>query len=98
VREILVANGEHTRLGFIGIKRGSATGWDSQGRLMPPLPTVPAHSVRDNTPLWSRYVTDAHGIQILTDEHLAGVADLSSWLVTPVASGRYLVEAPNLED
>jgi hypothetical protein len=41
-------------------------------------------------------VPDACGVQLLTEAHLARAHDLSNWTVTPVADGRYLVEARDL--
>jgi hypothetical protein len=37
-------------------------------------------------------------MQLLTDEHLARVSDLSQWTVTHVTAGRTLVEAPDLAE
>ncbi|MGQ1839206.1 hypothetical protein ACT4S2_12190 [Kocuria turfanensis] len=42
-------------------------------------------------------VADAHGIQLLTDRHLARARDLSDWTITEVVPTRYLVQAKNLE-
>jgi hypothetical protein len=39
-----------------------------------------------------------NALQLLTDEHLRHVTDLSRWNVEQVAPGRYLVEAVNLDD
>ncbi|MGQ1839208.1 hypothetical protein ACT4S2_12200 [Kocuria turfanensis] len=42
-------------------------------------------------------VADAHGIQLLTDRHLARAHDVSQWEVTEIAPNRYLVRARDLE-
>jgi hypothetical protein len=36
---------------------------------------------------------DAYGLQVLGDEHLARISNLTDWRVTPVAKGKHLVEA-----
>ena len=46
-----------------------------------------------NRHLWSSRVDDAHGIQLLTDQHLEHARDLSGWLVEKVADHRWLVTA-----
>lgn len=47
--------------------------------------------------LWSRFVPDANGIQILTDSHLDKARDLSAnWDVTELSPGRWLVQAKDL--
>lgn len=47
--------------------------------------------------LWSQYVSDPNGIQVLTDAHLERARDLSTnWEVTPVVPGRWLVQAKDL--
>ncbi len=43
---------------------------------------------------WSRRVPDAHGLQLLTAEHLDRANDLNSWEITPVGD-RFLVSDPN---
>ena len=45
----------------------------------------------------SAYVPDANPVQLLTDEHLAGAADLSGWDRVEVAPGRHLVSARQLD-
>jgi hypothetical protein len=47
--------------------------------------------------LWGRHVIDAHGINLLTDEHLAAARDLSTWKVEQVSGHRHLVSAHDLE-
>lgn len=46
--------------------------------------------------LWSAYVPDAFGVQLLTGRHLAQAHDLSRWQVREVAEDRWLVEARDL--
>ncbi len=43
---------------------------------------------------WSRRVPDAHGLPLLTADHLDRAADLGAWDVTEVGD-RYLVSAPD---
>jgi hypothetical protein len=46
--------------------------------------------------MWSRYVLDAHGAQVLTRHHLDRAHDLSAWSVTEIAPDRFLVQATDL--
>ena len=43
-----------------------------------------------------RFVPDVHGIQLLTEEHLARAGNLEDWDVQRVDAGRYLVAAKDL--
>ncbi len=52
--------------------------------------------VEANQHLLGRYVYDAHGLQVLTDEHLTRARDLTGWLVSDLGHGRHLVEAADL--
>lgn len=61
-----------------------------------PLPHLTSTDVRANPHLLDQYVPDAHGIQILRDQHLAHAHDLSNWSITNLDDGRHLVEAPDL--
>jgi hypothetical protein len=62
-----------------------------------PLPGIREYHVRYNKHLHDEYVPDAHGIQVLTEAHVRRANDLSRWSVSPLESGRYLVEAPDLD-
>ena len=57
------------------------------------LPELHESDIRYNRHLLSRYTPDAHGIQILSDQHLTRARDLSSWNIRELGHGRYLVEA-----
>lgn len=57
------------------------------------LPDLHERNIRYNRHLLSRYTPDAHGIQILTDQHLTRARDLSAWNIQELGHGRYLVEA-----
>jgi hypothetical protein len=46
--------------------------------------------------MWSRFVPDAYGSQLLTRQHLERAHDLSAWQVTEVAPDRFLVRAADL--
>ncbi len=60
------------------------------------LPDLLARNIRYNRHLLSHYTPDAHGIQILTNQHLERAHDLSTWTTTEIGPDRYLVEAPDL--
>jgi hypothetical protein len=98
MRRALLIGTDRMRLGFVAPVPVWAHGWDEREKARPPLPTVPGYALRANSSRWTRYVPDAHGMQVLTDEHLRHVADLSTWTVTQVVPGRHLVEAANLAD
>jgi hypothetical protein len=67
----------------------------STGR--PLLPYVQEYHVRYNRHLNGQYIPDAHGLQVLTDAHLARVDDLSGWIIEPLGAGKHLVQAKDLE-
>ena len=60
------------------------------------LPDLREYDIRYNRHLLSRYTPDAHGIQVLTDQHLTRARDLSSWNIQELGNGRFLVEAEDL--
>ncbi len=66
--------------------------WDPRQK----LPDLHESDIRYNRHLLSRYTPDAHGIQILTDQHLSQARDLSSWNIRDLGHDRYLVEAEDL--
>ncbi len=61
------------------------------------LPGIREHHVRYNKHLLDRFIPDVHGIQVLRDEHLATLSDTRGWNITELTTGRYLVEAEDLE-
>ncbi|MEV7775425.1 hypothetical protein [Kitasatospora sp. NPDC086791] len=93
VREAILADAEHTRLAYVAMTPTWAFGWEDRGRDLPPLPNVPAHALRGNSPVWGRKVPDAHGIQLFSGAHLDQASDLSGWQVTEVHTDRFVVEA-----
>ncbi|MFG1807596.1 hypothetical protein [Streptomyces sp. NPDC049040] len=96
-RAAILAEAEHAHYAFVAPTPRQAYGWDDRSRALPPLrEEIPAHALRVHADLWSRFVPDVHCMQLLTDEHLDRVADLSRWTVTHVSAGRTLVEAPDL--
>jgi len=46
--------------------------------------------------LWSAYVPDAFGVQLVIGRHLSHAHDLSQWHITEVAEDRWLVAARDL--
>jgi len=55
------------------------------------------YDLRYNRHLLGDYVPDAHGIQVLTTDHLRRARDLSSWRISSLGVSRHLVEAEELE-
>ncbi|MFD6422596.1 hypothetical protein [Streptomyces sp. NPDC060198] len=98
-RAAILAEAEHAHYALVAPTRYPAYLWDDRARALPPLrPEVPGFALRTKAHLWDRFVPDVHCMQLLADEHLAKVSDLSRWTVTPVAPGRTLVEAPDLAE
>lgn len=98
-RAAILAEAEHAHYAFVAPTRYPTYLWDARGRALPPLrPEVPAAALRTKADLWNRFVPDVHRMQLLTDEHLAKVADLSRWTVTHVTPERALVESPDLAE
>ncbi|MYS25067.1 MULTISPECIES: hypothetical protein [unclassified Streptomyces] len=96
-RAAILAEAAYAHYAFVAPTPRQAYGWDARGRALPPLREgIPAHALRMHADLWSRFVPDVHCMQLLTDEHLDRVADLSRWTVTHVTAGRSLIEAPDL--
>ena len=86
---------QHLELAFIRPAPPWANSWT---RIDVPqkLPDLREFHIRYNRHLLSRYTPDAHGVQILTDQHLAQARDLSSWNIQELGHGRHLVEAADL--
>lgn len=95
-REALILDAASTRLAFAALTRGQIIDWSLRADKPNPLPAYTREMLRQNTAIWSRYVPDAHGMQLLTPHHLDNATDLSAWEVTQVAPERYLVEAADL--
>jgi hypothetical protein len=72
------------------VPRDSGASW-------PHFPAISEGHFRYHRPLLARYVPDAFGIQVLTDAHLERAHDLTDWDITPLANGRHLVAAKDVE-
>ncbi|BBB01403.1 hypothetical protein RVR_8814 [Actinacidiphila reveromycinica] len=96
-RAAILAEADYADYAFVAPTPHRAYGWDARTRALPPLrEEIPAYALRMHADLWSRFVPDVHCMQLLTDEHLDRVTDLSGWTVTHVTAERTLVEAPDL--
>lgn len=93
VRELLVTLADLAYIGFVAMTPSWSNLWDSRRQARPPLPTVRGQDLRTRAELWDRFVPDAHVLQLLTERHLKRMHDLSTWQVSEVAAGRFLVEA-----
>ena len=71
--------------------------WSELATGRPALPYVLESGIRYNRHLNSKYVPDAHGLQILTDTHLGHATNLSDWVIEPLGGGRHLVQAKDLQ-
>jgi hypothetical protein len=94
VRDALVAHAASVELGFVRYSRSSSPDWVDLAHLEPPTPSGIHFTVERQ--LWGEYVPDAHGLQLLTERHLARVNDLGGWRVDEIAPGRFLVQARDL--
>jgi hypothetical protein len=97
LRQTMTQHPDQLDLAFIRLIPRRAQSWGDLDSKHPPLPFVIATAVRLNRHLWDRYVPDAHGIQILTDAHVARAGNLDHWDVDELTPGRYLVQAKDLQ-
>jgi hypothetical protein len=96
VRNALLHMPEALDAGFVRRRSGFGGSWmDLHGDPFR-LKYVDHHLVENNRHLWSRYLPDPNGVQVVTQAHLERAADLSSWEVRQLAGGRYLVQARDL--
>jgi hypothetical protein len=84
---------ERMDYGMIRADGGLGSSFTASGRAEP---YVDESLCALNRHMWSRYVPDAQGMQLLTRQHLDRAHDLSSWSVTEVAQDRFLVQAADL--
>ena len=98
LRQALLHTAPHLDLAFIRHSLQSRMyGWHDLQIADPPFPYCSDHlKLQANPRLHARYTPDAHGIQVLTDQHLDQAHDLSSWTITALGRGRHLVEAHDL--
>ena len=92
-REALLSLATDVDQAFAEASRGR-TGW--QFTRSWPADGIDGTAFVQHRDLWPRRVIDAHGLQILTAEHLALAHDLSEWRTSKVGD-RYLVEARDLD-
>lgn len=85
-----------TDLAFVQHSPANTISWSDVNAATPPPPHVREYHLRYNWHLVGRYTPDAHGIQILTDAHLANAHDLADWTIEPLGAGRHLVRARHL--
>jgi hypothetical protein len=93
VRALLIGLAEYTRLGFVAMTGMGAYNWDRRAQPPPRLPTIGLNFPIGRPELWSRYVPDAHVMQVLSNGHIARIGELSMWRTTDLPGGRLLVEA-----
>lgn len=95
IDQLLVAP-EAADVGLVKNVPSLVGGWEKVEvrRLHPPV-RLPVDYQRSRH-LWSDYVIDAAGINLLTDRHLARASDLSGWDIEEVAADRFLVSARDL--
>jgi hypothetical protein len=96
ITELLLADSATLDLGVVRTSRHHCTSWIDLAEENPPLPFVREAAVRRHRRVRDRLVPDAHGIQVLTDAHLAKAADLSTWDVVDLGNSRHLVRARDL--
>lgn len=96
LRPTLIDLAEHTNHAFFRSAHRAALSVTDLDRVIP-LPSIEEYHVRYNKHLLGEYVPDAHGLQVLREEHLGRAHDLSEWRISELGHGRYLVEAPDLE-
>ena len=97
LRAPLLQFADRLDVAFLRTGRYEVTSWIDLAGAVPVLPHVSEAKVRRNRRLWDRYLPDAHGIQIVTAAHLSRLGPLPGWDVQPLAGGRHLVQARDLE-
>ncbi|QCB97336.1 hypothetical protein E5206_10700 [Arthrobacter sp. PAMC25564] len=97
VLRAMVAFPGDTDLAFVQYSNALTLGWSELAAGRPELPYVKEWQIRYNRHLDAQYIADAHGIQLLTDAHLAHANDLSDWIIEPLGAGKHLVQAKDLE-
>jgi hypothetical protein len=96
VTRAMVAFPGDTDLAFVQYSHVDTTTWDDLSNGRPLLPYVKEWQIRYNRHLIAQYIPDAHGLQLLTDAHLARANDLSDWIIEPLGGGKHLVKAKDL--
>lgn len=94
ITQPLIRHPDALDLAFVRMERAGVNSWfDIKG---PPLPHVSENEFVANRHLWDQFVPDVHGIQLLTEAHLARAGNLDAWDVQRLTPGRYLVQAKDL--
>lgn len=96
VRAMVAFPGD-TDLAFVQHGNALTLDWMELSGARPPLPYVKEYHIRYNRHLNSQYIPDAHGLQLITDAHLAHANDLSDWIIEPLGGGKHLVKAKDLD-
>lgn len=96
VRQALLAIPEALDLAVLRPALGAGASMMDLSVARPPLPHIDEPAWRNNRHMWSRYVPDAHALQVLTRAHLDLANDLTGWDITDLPGDRYLVQARNL--
>ena len=78
-----------TDLAFAQYTNPLTSTWSELAVVRPPLPYVNEYQIRYNRHLDAQYIADAHGLQLLTDAHLAQANDLSDWIIEPLGGGKH---------
>ncbi|WP_052667454.1 hypothetical protein [Nitriliruptor alkaliphilus] len=95
--EVLVDHAPMLEYGLVRLGLTPMVGWHRLvDHLLPRLPHRRGSYSRRVRHLEPSRVPDAYGIQLLSDQHLAGGPDLTGWEVGQVTEGMYLVTAPDL--
>jgi hypothetical protein len=95
--EVLRWHPDKLDLAFIRLTRNWARSWMDLANGFTKLPHVSEGDVRSRRDLWQEYIPDAHGVQVLTDAHLARANNLDAWHVQALTPTRYLVQAKDLQ-
>lgn len=92
----LIALAPHATLGLIRTSAPYTLSLTGIASAYPLAGEVEEHGFRSHRHLLADHVPDAHGIQVLTERHLARAHDLSAWDITDLGAGRHLVAAADL--
>lgn len=92
LRQVLIRHPDRLDLAMIRLSHIWVATWFDYER-NPEPPHIDSRYVERARALLGEYVPDAHGMQVLTDAHLARATDLSNWDIQPLTPGRHLVQS-----
>lgn len=94
--ELLVEFAPDLELGAIRVCSTFDIGGGKFSQMYPLAPLLIGDPWGTTPQLWSAYVPDAHGVQVVNDEQLSKAHDLSEWHIETITPGHHLLTAADL--